>query len=336
MDFCPCALWYKNCCGILRRSKTAPKLDANSIVFTRPMLLLLRRVRHYLLKELLIMERQQTSKINAAQNEAFQAALVAKTTWQIPWRANLQSVFHDEDADREGRAIAQTEARLRDRQCRSATRNRRHLWSSSWLVWQESWIRARLAAVPCRQSDSGSFLMRQRKMFMSSSAVLLRMALAEFKVTQQLAIRELLDVSSLFRTFMEALFIAFRKTCDSLVLVYSCYGKCGFLVIQFRMSYLYVCWVLMMLLIWMHCHWSKGRDVDLQASSQDTFRHSLSHELCGVKNSRGSSMDWGAQSDNCDGDESCSRRTLCHTRWWSQSPAPRLTNQVVNHGFVSP
>jgi hypothetical protein len=77
------------------------------------------------------MERQQTSKINAAQNEAFQAALVAKTTWQIPWRANLQSVFHDEDADREGRAIAQTEARLRDRQCRSATRNRRHLWSSS-------------------------------------------------------------------------------------------------------------------------------------------------------------------------------------------------------------
>lgn len=56
---------------------------------------------------------------------------------------------------------------------------------------------------------------------MSSSAVLLRMALAEFKVTQQLAIRELLDVSSLFRTFMEAPFIAFRKTCDSLVLVYS-------------------------------------------------------------------------------------------------------------------
>jgi hypothetical protein len=78
------------------------------------MLLLLRRVRHYLLKELLIMERQQTSKINAAQNEAFQAALVAKTTWQIPWRANLQSVFHDEDADREGQAIAQTEARLQD------------------------------------------------------------------------------------------------------------------------------------------------------------------------------------------------------------------------------
>ena len=31
----------------------------------------------------------------------------------------------------------------------------------------------------------------------------------------------------------------------------------------------------MMLLIWMHCHWSKGRDVDLQASSQDTFRHSF-------------------------------------------------------------
>jgi hypothetical protein len=42
---------------------------------------------------------------------------------------------------------------------------------------------------------------------MSSSTVLLRMALAVFKVTQQLAIRELLDVSSLFRTFMEALFI---------------------------------------------------------------------------------------------------------------------------------
>jgi hypothetical protein len=63
--------------------------------------------------------------------------------------------------------------------------------------------------------------MRQQKTFMSSSAVLLRMALADFKVTQQLAIRELLDVSSLFRTFMEALFIAFRKTCDSLVLVYS-------------------------------------------------------------------------------------------------------------------
>jgi hypothetical protein len=76
---------------------------------------------------------------------------------------------------------------------------------------------------------------------MSSSAVLLRMALAEFKVTQQLAIRELLDVRSLFRTFVEALFIAFCKTGDSLVLVYSCYGKCGFLVIQFRMSHIYVC-----------------------------------------------------------------------------------------------
>jgi hypothetical protein len=63
--------------------------------------------------------------------------------------------------------------------------------------------------------------MRQQKMFMRSSAVLLRMALADFKVTQQLAIRELLDISSLFCTFMEALFIAFRKTCDSLVLVYS-------------------------------------------------------------------------------------------------------------------
>jgi hypothetical protein len=46
------------------------------------------------------------------------------------------------------------------------------------------------------------------------------MALAVFKVTQQLAIKELLDVSSLFRTFMEALFIGVRKTGDSLVLVY--------------------------------------------------------------------------------------------------------------------
>jgi hypothetical protein len=46
--------------------------------------------------------------------------------------------------------------------------------------------------------------MRQRKTFMSSLAVLLRMALAEFKVTQQLAIREPLDVSvsSLFRTLL--------------------------------------------------------------------------------------------------------------------------------------
>jgi hypothetical protein len=66
---------------------------------------------------------------------------------------------------------------------------------------------------------------------MSSSALLLRMALAEFKVTQQLAIRELLDISSLFCTFMEVLFIAFRKTGDSLVLVCSCYGKRGLLVL---------------------------------------------------------------------------------------------------------
>jgi hypothetical protein len=59
------------------------------------------------------MEQQQTSKINAAQNEAFQAAFgrednVADTL------ARQSPVFHDEDADKEGRAIAQTEARLRD------------------------------------------------------------------------------------------------------------------------------------------------------------------------------------------------------------------------------
>jgi hypothetical protein len=32
-------------------------------------------------------------------------------------------------------------------------------------------------------------------------------------------------------------------------------------------------------------------------------------------------MDSGAQSNNCDRDLACSRRTLCHTMWWSQSPA---------------
>jgi hypothetical protein len=32
-----------------------------------------------------------------------------------------RSVFHNKDADREGWVIAQTKARLRDRQCRSAT-----------------------------------------------------------------------------------------------------------------------------------------------------------------------------------------------------------------------
>jgi hypothetical protein len=75
MDFCPCALWYKNCRRILRRSKTAPKLDANNQQrrLYKTHVVVVKRS-HYLLKELLVMVRQQTSKRNAAQNEAFQAA----------------------------------------------------------------------------------------------------------------------------------------------------------------------------------------------------------------------------------------------------------------------
>jgi ribosomal protein S20 len=61
-------------------------------------------------KELLVMERQQTSKRDAAQNEAFQAAFGREDN--VADTLARRSVFHDEDADREGRAIAQTEACL--------------------------------------------------------------------------------------------------------------------------------------------------------------------------------------------------------------------------------
>jgi hypothetical protein len=139
------------------------------------------------------------------------------------------------------------------------------------------------------------------------------MALAVFKVTQQLAIRELLDVSSLFRTFMEALFI-------------------GRLPQDWRFPSV---GVLMLWQTWLlgdtvqnvpPLHMLSANDVAhldalpleqgtrrRPARKSDTFRHSLSHELCRVKSLIGWSMDSGAQSNNCDRDLACSRRTLCHT-----------------------
>jgi hypothetical protein len=50
---------------------------------------------HYLLEELLVMVREQTSKRNAAQNEAFQAAFGREDNVADTRTLARQSVFHD-------------------------------------------------------------------------------------------------------------------------------------------------------------------------------------------------------------------------------------------------
>jgi ribosomal protein S20 len=57
------------------------------------------------------MVRQQSKRIEA-QNDTFQAAFGREDN--VADTLARRSVFHDKDADREGRVIAQTEARLRD------------------------------------------------------------------------------------------------------------------------------------------------------------------------------------------------------------------------------